>query len=277
MRTNIALIFCLFLGISFASGSLPCEESEIQYKCGESAFSTDYEGSFNLQKYCMKNGTPLVEIINCSNGCIDGACINETLILCEDTDGGNEIYKKGVLTDNFHRGEIHEDTCVNANSERVEEGSTLVEMYCTELREITGSYGNGRRYTNQMSVVSFDKIECETGCANGACLEKESNNYEGTLPENIQGIVNNSNVKIMPETASQTAIDRLGELNFSIELKEVGAGNETKLIYEARAKKQGRFLGLFKITGEVQVQIDADTGEIISTKKPWWAFLASGI
>ena len=78
----------------------------------------------------------------------------------------------------------------------------------------------------------------------------------------------------MPETASERAVERLGELNFTVELKEVGAN---RTAYEIRGEKQGKFLGLFKIRANVSVEVDAENGEVVKTKKPWWAFLASGI
>lgn len=83
-------------------------------------------------------------------------------------------------------------------------------------------------------------------------------------------------IKIMPETASQRAIERLGELGFTIELKEVGKGDEAKAVYELTGNKEGKFLGIFKIMARVQAQVDAETGDV-KVIKPWWAFLASGI
>lgn len=91
----------------------------------------------------------------------------------------------------------------------------------------------------------------------------------------------NAEVKVMPNTASEQAIERLqlkvcnSENNCSIELKEVGTGTQAKLAYEVQAQKEARVLALFKTQMEVQVQIDAETGEVIQAKKPWWAFLAS--
>lgn len=91
----------------------------------------------------------------------------------------------------------------------------------------------------------------------------------------------NSSIKIMPSTASQRAIERLQlkvcnpEEGCQIELKEVGEKNQTKATYEIKAKKEGKFLGLFKTKIDVEAQVDAETGEIIKTKKAWWAFLAS--
>jgi len=91
----------------------------------------------------------------------------------------------------------------------------------------------------------------------------------------------NAAVKVMPDRASETALARLrlkvcsAENNCTIELKEVGNGNQTRAAYEVQAQKQARFLGLFKMKMQVQAQVDAENGEVIKTGKPWWAFLAS--
>ena len=43
--------------------------------------------------------------------------------------------------------------------------------------------------------------------------------------------------------------------------------------YEYHAKKEAKFLGLFKIRERVSWNIDPETGEILKEKKPWWGFL----
>lgn len=84
-------------------------------------------------------------------------------------------------------------------------------------------------------------------------------------------------IKIMPETASATAIAKLGDLGFTIELKEVGKGDNAKPVYELTGKKQGKFLGIFKIMASEKIQVDAETGEVKKVIKPWWSFLATNI
>lgn len=90
-----------------------------------------------------------------------------------------------------------------------------------------------------------------------------------------------SEIKVMPDTASEKALERLRlkvcseENGCQIELKEVGQGEEARAAYEVQAQKQARFLGLFKTQMQVQAQVDAENGEVIQSKKPWWAFLAS--
>lgn len=88
----------------------------------------------------------------------------------------------------------------------------------------------------------------------------------------------NAEVKVMPNTASEVALARLGakcEGNCTIELKEVGTGNKTRAAYEIKTQKESRVLGLFKAQMQVQAHVDAENGEVIQTKKPWWAFLAT--
>jgi hypothetical protein len=88
-------------------------------------------------------------------------------------------------------------------------------------------------------------------------------------------------VKIMPETASEKAIQALRlnnckeENNCTIELKEVGQGNQIRAAYEIKTQKEGKLFGLFKKNMNVKAQIDAETGELIDKQKPWWAFMAS--
>ena len=90
----------------------------------------------------------------------------------------------------------------------------------------------------------------------------------------------NAEIKVMPDVASETALARLRlrvcseENNCTIELKEVGFGEQAKVAYEVQAQRHFRILGLFKTKAQVKAQVDAETGEVFSIKKPWWAFLA---
>ncbi|MEM3405712.1 MAG: hypothetical protein QW117_01925 [Candidatus Pacearchaeota archaeon] len=90
----------------------------------------------------------------------------------------------------------------------------------------------------------------------------------------------NAEIKIMPDVASEVALERLRlkvcseDNNCSIVLKEVGKGNETKLAYEMQMERHVRILGLFKTKSKVKAQVDAENGKIIEVKKPWWSFLS---
>ncbi|MEK6935282.1 MAG: hypothetical protein AABW67_00685 [Nanoarchaeota archaeon] len=84
----------------------------------------------------------------------------------------------------------------------------------------------------------------------------------------------------MPSTASETALARLRlkfcneTNNCTIILKEVGTGTEKRLVYQMKAQKNVRVLGLFKAKMNVEVNVDAETGKVISEHKPWWASIS---
>ena len=107
-------------------------------------------------------------------------------------------------------------------------------------------------------------------------VEVEGNTIHVTQSNGIK-----SEIKIMPSVASEIALNRLRlkvcseENNCTITLKEVGEGNETKVVYELKVEKQSKILWLFKKQMQVNVQVDAKNGEIIKVERPWWAFLAS--
>lgn len=90
----------------------------------------------------------------------------------------------------------------------------------------------------------------------------------------------NAEVKVMPDRASETALERLrlkncAEGECSIELKEVGQGEGARLAYEVKTQRSSMIFGLFGKRMDVEAQVDAETGEVIRVNKPWWAFLAS--
>jgi len=88
----------------------------------------------------------------------------------------------------------------------------------------------------------------------------------------------NAEIKIMPDTASQTALQKLNLRNCSddcsIELKEVNLGNQVRAVYEVQAQRNSKVFGIFSARMQVQAQVDAETGEIIQVNEPWWSFLA---
>lgn len=86
-----------------------------------------------------------------------------------------------------------------------------------------------------------------------------------------------ANIRIMPDRAAAIALGILkakcDENNCTMELKEVGKGNKIELRYELETEKEGRLLFLLKIKMKVRAEIDSETGEVISIKRPWWRFL----
>jgi DNA uptake protein ComE-like DNA-binding protein len=137
-----------------------------------------------------------------------------------------------------------------------------------------------REMAQNRMALSFgdDEVEVETE------LEVEEETENGTTKLRVKlNNGRNAEVKIMPNAASEKALERLRlktcseENNCTIELKEVGklGGNESRLGYEVQIERHSRVLGIFKAKMKVRTQVDAENGEIIKVNKPWWAFIAT--
>jgi len=94
---------------------------------------------------------------------------------------------------------------------------------------------------------------------------------------------NESEIKIMPDVASQRALERLKlkfcneSNNCTMNLKEIQNKKETRGAYEMQIERHKKLLGLFKMKAQERTQIDSETGEVISVNRPWWAALASSM
>ncbi|MEM4397497.1 MAG: hypothetical protein QW757_02630 [Candidatus Woesearchaeota archaeon] len=130
------------------------------------------------------------------------------------------------------------------------------------------------RKNNQLQLKS-QNVEAKT---NMRMLQEEKENGIKLKVQLSNG--KDAEIKVMPDTASERALERLRlkvcteENNCQIELKEVGNKEQVKVAYEIKAEKQAKLFGLFKTKMQVQAQVDAENGNIIQEKKPWWAFLA---
>ena len=141
---------------------------------------------------------------------------------------------------------------------------------CTTADGKTMTIEAGR--SGNIITITVDGKEADTNLT----IESEADDNNKTKIKAVLSDKTKKEIKIMPDTASETAIAKLGELGFTIELKEVGKGENTQVVYELKGNKQGKFLGIFKIIAKVQAQVDAEDGKV-KVIKPWWSFLASGI
>jgi hypothetical protein len=144
-------------------------------------------------------------------------------------------------------------------------------------REITITAG---RSGNIITII-VDNSEVDTE------LEIMQEKIDGKNQTRLKAMMNNGQtreVRVMPSVASERALERLRlkvcseENNCTIQLKEVGRYSEKdddkELAYEVQAERHSKLLGLFSKKMQVRAQVSAENGEIIRTKKPWWAFLA---
>ena len=82
-------------------------------------------------------------------------------------------------------------------------------------------------------------------------------------------------VKILPDVASQNAIDVFKSRNITVELKEVGNGTNKEVVYQVDGEKEVKLFGFIKVQAKLKAMVDSDTGEVSDFKRPWWSFLAT--
>lgn len=135
----------------------------------------------------------------------------------------------------------------------------------------------------QVQTQAGNKVKIQAGGVSVECdceMEQETSQNKTKLYAKLSNGAN-AEIKVMPNTASEQALERLrlkvcsSENNCSIELKEVGVGEKTQFAYELKTQKKAKVLGLFGAKMQVQAQVNAEDGEVIRISKPWWAFLAS--
>lgn len=147
----------------------------------------------------------------------------------------------------------------------------------------SGNYETSEGEQMMIQERANNQIELRIGESRAASgLQIDSKDVEGRMVL-VSKLSNgkDAEIKIMPNVASETALERLRlkncveEEGCKIELKEVGEGDNVRLAYEVKAEKQSRILGMFKKQMRVEAEVDAESGEVIRSGKPWWAFLAS--
>ena len=151
----------------------------------------------------------------------------------------------------------------------------------TQVQE--GTHLNNAGQEMKIQVQANNQIRLESGGIGANCeceLKQEKIQNKTRLYAQFSN-GKNTEIKIMPNTASERALERLRlkvcseENNCKIELKEVGKGEEAQFAYEMQIERHSRILGIFQKKMQVRAQIEAENGEVIQVKKPWWAFIAS--
>jgi len=140
--------------------------------------------------------------------------------------------------------------------------------------EYTNEMGQTMRIQQEANQIRLQVGEHVANCENCNLTQEMIGNRTRIHAQMSNG--NQAEIKVMPNVASEVAIERLRMNrceNCSIDLKEVGKGNATKMAYEVKTEAQARVLGIFKTKVDAQVEVDAETGEVIRTRKPWWAVL----
>ena len=255
---KIVILFGFLLLVSLCSFALAENDSVIELNCQNHPGCANATANGTMANGCIAWVCPVLDNIDLSESAIDDVLEKEEV--------KNEI------------ANLKDD--IKELRQQKKELRGEIKAYLSERKELRAEI-KGKN-------VSFSKDgdRIRLGVGNHSASTKynitegidESNNTI-LLIEADNG--QNKTIKIMPDTASERALERLRMKvcnetnNCTIELKDVGSEKVAKFAYELKAEKKSRVLGLFNKKMKVQSQVDSETGDVISAKKPWWAFLAS--
>ena len=144
--------------------------------------------------------------------------------------------------------------------------------------EYTGSLGqllNVKELSQDLRELRVNNVPAQTNLSITADTDANGKTKFKTMLKNGS----EKEIKIMPDTASKNALEKLrlkvcsSDNNCTIQLKSVGSGDQEKVQYELKVERNSKILGLFEKKMSVQVDVDAETGDT-KVHKPWWAFVA---
>ncbi len=118
-----------------------------------------------VEYYCFTNGKERSsKIYSCSvegKVCEHGACVEETVSECTDSDGGKDIYVKGLAKEGSNGVE---DKCVLKGTTNTFVSSCSADENCAVWEG----------YCNEQGYLRSEILDCPNGCVDGACV-KENN------------------------------------------------------------------------------------------------------
>ena len=220
----------------------------------DSEDSCDVNNNFLHELYCKEDGSFDVSEHSCLNEgkvCEDGACIEDEV---NDDDKENQ---SGVQTQIQKIKQIQ-------NRIRAHNGTGECPNECTCAGSTVKCWLNGQR---EMTVVAGNsgnvivQVKGENASTNVTLYKSEGKLY-GEFNNETKRIHDPEQIK---EKIRQRKQVRWEEHN--ITLDEDG-------YYRVQSKKKARLFLLIPVREKVRTQVDAETGEIIKIRNPWWGFLA---
>jgi hypothetical protein len=103
--------------------------------------------------------------------------------------------------------------------------------------------------------------------------KKMNNNGKTDVSASVDGDENelelNVDVKVSSDEVRKN-ITLNGQVDSATEVK-LEKNEEGKVYYSVKGEKKGKFLGLFSVNMNVEAKVDAESGEVLSVKTPWYS------
>ena len=171
-------------------------------------------------------------------------------------------------------------------------GLTILVLIISLISLVSFAYAsNYTNYTSPSNQTNYTAPSNYTSPSNQTNYTIRVSNYSNyTIPSlNYSNftvsIGNNSNINISITsnasnfTSANLSIEQaISKAKYVDKVENVLLDVESgKLVYSISGEKKGNLIAIIPVSARVEQKIDATYGDIISTKKPWWSFLATKI
>ncbi len=289
---------CLY-GCREDNGACVLPEGEV-VTCTDSDGGRDYYTQGTAESTITMGGTDecdgnYVKEYYCDGG---GGAPNPTnydcsVVCCEQYEYGNEIILLGYRWRESGSCSARESLVMDEEFGNMGR-SPVSDSYCEGEKPIN-SCENGACTNKFVSTLTTPETtsETETTTSDTQTVPSTTTESSTTPPETTSDITtpnqtnytSPSNIKVsitpnainysLPKISIEQAVSN-AEYIEEIEEVILNVVNE-KLVYSVFGIREGRLFAIIPVSTKIEQNIDANSGEIVSTKKPWWSFLASGI
>jgi len=161
----------------------------------------------------------------------------------------------------------------STDGEYTQDSENLVSGQEIDTETIISVENNGR--TRKVRINLHEDVPGSKGVFATIETDKISVGYSGDLfvEETVlymETSVGRKRMNILPEGAISVSETPDISSVMKVELKE----ETQRPVYSVRGKKNARILFIIPVTVKIETKVDAETGEIVSIKKPWWNILA---
>lgn len=199
---------------------------------------------------CSASNVPCTENWQCEDwtSCING----QKTRTCKDTNNcGTTINKPTLIKNCIQANETQEET-EEKDKKKEESEEKQIDMYIQNEKIIIEKTSEG------MSIIKMDDKDVKTSLK---IIKDSSKIFVETSKDKKE-------IRVLPEgpISKSGKIDNVNK----ILIDEYGE----KAVYLISGTKKAKLLFVFPVLIKVEIKVDVETGDILSIKKPWWAFLA---
>ena len=196
------------------------------------------------------------------------------------TQTNNNIANKEITIEEEKDSNIEVTENNQVNREITQELNEQIDEKKEEIK--TGNYINSEEKILQVKELNENLKELrvnEIFAKTDLNITAKTNSNGKTKFEIMLQNGTTTEIKIMPDTASKIALEKLRikvcsiENNCTIVLKEVGSSKNKIIEYEIKIERNSKILGVFSKKMYVIASVNAETGAV-KINKPFWAFMA---